>query len=105
MPLSRVKTWQYFTNDEKLKLWIAPLAHIDLKTGGSLVTNYDKKESLNDTSAIRVKIINYIEYELLTLKVDLNNNFTKRPGEKIKTCRKLYSLPKSTTIIQKLFRR
>ena len=77
-PLSKTETWQYFSNDEKLKLWIAPLAHIELKTGGYLVTNYDKNKSLNDKSAIRIKIINYIEYELLALKVNLNSNFTKK---------------------------
>ncbi len=77
-PLSKMETWQYFSIDEKLKLWIAPLAHIDLKTGGYLVTNYDKNKSLRDRSAIRIKIINYIEYELLTLKVNLNSNFTKK---------------------------
>ena len=78
VPLSKTETWQYFADDEKLKLWIAPVAHIDLKTGGTLATNYDKNKSLNDTSAIRINIINYLKYELLTLKVNLNGNFSKK---------------------------
>ena len=41
------------------------------------MTNYDSTKSLNDSSAIRSDIINYIDYEMITLKVNLNNNFSK----------------------------
>ena len=78
LPLSKLQAWQYFTNDEKLKQWIAPVAHITLKTGGSLLTNYDKTKSITDKSAIKNDIINYIENELITLKVNLNGNFPKK---------------------------
>lgn len=71
------KAWEYFTKDELLQKWIAPVAHIELKTGGYILTNYDKTKSLEDSSAIRLPIINYLPEELLTLKVDLNNNFPK----------------------------
>ncbi|WAC14871.1 hypothetical protein [Dyadobacter pollutisoli] len=78
LPLSQTETWQYFSNDDKLKLWIAPVVHVDLRAGGTLVTNYDKGKSLTDKSAISSDIINYIDNELLTLKVNLNDNFTKK---------------------------
>src|SRR5688572_13007386 len=75
LPVSKTEAWQLFTTDEGLKKWIAPLAHIELKTGGYILTNYDKSKSLDDSSSIRLIIINYLEQELFTLKVDLNNNF------------------------------
>jgi Activator of Hsp90 ATPase homolog 1-like protein len=75
VPVDRAKAWELFTKDEQLKKWIAPLAHIELKTGGFILTNYDSTKALSDTSSIRLRIINYIEKELLTLKVTLNNNF------------------------------
>ncbi len=78
LPLSRAEAWQYFSNDKKIMLWMAPLAHIDLRSGGTLVTNYDKSKSLKDKSAISSGIINYIDKELLTLKVNLNDAFTKK---------------------------
>ena len=78
LPLSKAQAWQYFTADEKLKQWIAPVAHINLKTGGTLLTNYDKTKSIRDKSAIRNDIVNYIENELITLKVNLNDAFTKK---------------------------
>ncbi len=77
VPVDKKTAWEYFTKDELLKKWIAPLAHIELKTGGYILTNYNKDKSLNDSSAIRLDIINYLNEELLTLKVNLNNNFPK----------------------------
>ncbi len=76
LPVDKKTSWEYFTKDELLKKWIAPLAHIELKTGGYILTNYDLNKSLTDTSSIKLDIINYIEQELLTLKVKLNNNFS-----------------------------
>jgi hypothetical protein len=76
LPIDKTAAWKLFTRDDQLKKWITPLAHIELKTGGFIITNYDSTKSLSDSSSIRVGIINFIENELLTLKVTLNNNFT-----------------------------
>ena len=77
VPINRMAAWNYFSKDDLLKKWIAPLVHIDLKTGGFILTNYDESKSLNDSSSIRLNIINYLEGELMTLKVKLNDNFPK----------------------------
>lgn len=78
LPVDKATAWQYFTTDEKLRLWIAPLAHIELKTGGYIITNYDKNKTLDDKSSIKLDIINYLQGEMLTLKVKLNDNFSKK---------------------------
>lgn len=75
VPINLKETWKLFTTDEGLKKWIAPVAKIDMKIGGSIRTNYDKEKTVEDTSSIKLDIINYIEYEMLTLKVNLNNSF------------------------------
>jgi hypothetical protein len=77
LPIDKKEAWQLFTTDEGLKKWIAPVAHIELKTGGYILTNYDKTKSLSDSSSIRLIILNYIEHEIFTLKVKLNDNFPK----------------------------
>ena len=51
------------------------------KNGGYILTNYNKDKSLADTSSIRLGIINYLEGQLLTLKVELNNHFSKKLQE------------------------
>lgn len=81
LPIPQKQAWQYFSDDKKLALWAAPVAHIDLKAGGTLVTNYDKSKSLTDKSSISSDIINYLDNELLTLKVNLNDSFTKKAQE------------------------
>ncbi len=76
VPVDKKTVWNYFTKDALLQKWIAPLAHIELKTGGFILTNYDINKQLSDSTSIRLAIINYLEGELLTLKVKLNDNFT-----------------------------
>jgi len=77
LPISISSAWQLFTTDQKLKTWLAPVAHIELKTGGYILTNYDSTKKLTDKSSINSPIINFITNELLTLKVNLNDNFPK----------------------------
>jgi hypothetical protein len=84
LPVDINTAWKLFTTDEGLKTWIAPQAHIELAIGGSIVTNYDKNKPLSDPSSIKLPIINYIDGEMLTLKVNLNDNFDQeaRAGDK-----------------------
>ena len=78
IPLDKKGAWQLFTKDAELKKWIAPQAHIELQTGGYILTNYDSTKTLADSSSIRLPIVNYLDQELLTLKVILNNHFPKQ---------------------------
>lgn len=76
--MDKKEAWKFFSEDAKLAQWIAPVAHIELKSGGYILTNYDKTKSLADSSSIKLGIISYLQHELLILKVDLNNNFSKK---------------------------
>ncbi|MBL0105873.1 MAG: hypothetical protein IPP52_00880 [Ignavibacteria bacterium] len=73
IPISVTEAWELFTIDEKLKKWIAPQVHIELKSGGYILTNYDKSKT--DSSSIKLPIISFIDNEILILKVILNDNF------------------------------
>ena len=77
LPLNLTESWKLFTTDENLKKWIAPVAHIELKAGGYILTNYDKSKKLSDSSSIKLPITSFIDNELIVLKVILNNNFPK----------------------------
>ena len=81
LPITLTDAWKLFTIDEKLKKWIAPLAHIELKAGGYIITNYDKSKSLTDSSSIKLPITSFIDNEILVLKVVLNDNFVKNVRE------------------------
>jgi|JI6StandDraft_1071083.scaffolds.fasta_scaffold00651_17 uncharacterized protein YndB with AHSA1/START domain len=75
VPASKVEVWKLFTTEKGLEKWIAPVVKINMKIGGWIRTNYDKTKTTDDTTAIQLDIINYLENEMLTLKVNLNNNF------------------------------
>lgn len=106
LPVNIKEAWELFTTDEGLKKWIAPLAHIELKTGGYILTNYDKSKSLTDSSAIKLSIVNYIEHELFTLRVNLNNNFSKAVQSEDENLQEIIQFielePKKTKIISSM---
>lgn len=89
VPIERPEVWKLFTTDTGLTKWIAPVATINMKIGGWIRTNYDEKGSTDDATAIQLDIINYLENELLTLKVNLNDNF---PPEAIKEDKNLQEI-------------
>jgi hypothetical protein len=69
--------WNAWTAPQELSKWIAPVVAINLKIGGTISTNYDQKAILGSAGTIRLPIINYIEKQLITLKVNLNDKFPK----------------------------
>lgn len=77
VPASPETVWNAWTTPQELSKWIAPVVAIDLKIGGTISTNYDQKATLGSAGTIRLPIINYIEKQLITLKVNLNDKFPK----------------------------
>ena len=72
-PLSEV--WAAYTTAQGIKGWIAPVADIDLRTGGLMRTNYDATKTLDDPSSILLTVRNYIPHKMLTLQASLTNHF------------------------------
>ena len=78
VPTSKDNVWKAWTVPQELSKWIAPVAAIDLKIGGTISTNYDEKATIGNPGTIQLPIINYIEKQLITLKVNLNEKFPIR---------------------------
>ena len=76
IPVNKKEAWKLLASADGWKKWAAPVVSIDLKVGGVILTNYDTTKTVNDSSTIRLPIINYIEGEMLTLKVELTNSFS-----------------------------
>lgn len=74
---STENVWKAWTSPQELSKWIAPVVAIDLKIGGTISTNYDQKATIGSAGTIQLPIINYIENQLITLKVNLNEKFPK----------------------------
>ena len=92
VPMTKNEAWKLFSTDDGLKKWLAPVAKIDMRTGGSILTNYDKSKNIDDITSIKLGIINYLENEMITLKVDLNNNFPESAKKEDKNLQEIIQL-------------
>ena len=78
VPASIENVWKAWTVPQELSRWIAPVVAIDLKIGGTISTNYDEKSTIGTAGTIQLPIINYLEKQIITLKVNLNESFPKK---------------------------
>ncbi|MCX6169314.1 MAG: SRPBCC domain-containing protein [Ignavibacteriales bacterium] len=78
LPAEKQEVWKIFTTAEGWQKWAAPIASVDFKVGGLILTNYDRTKTVNDSGTIQLPIINYIEGEMITLKVILTESFTEK---------------------------
>ncbi|MFK7799319.1 MAG: SRPBCC domain-containing protein [Aureispira sp.] len=67
--------WKAYTTKEGWEQWAVPMAEIDLKVGGFIKTNYNKKGHIGDSTTIVVHIVNYVPKRLITLQAELTDNF------------------------------
>lgn len=78
IPADKKEVWRLFTTAEGWKRWAAPVVSIDFKTGGQIQTNYDKSKSIGEAGTISLPIINYLEGDMITLRVKLTESFPKQ---------------------------
>jgi uncharacterized protein YndB with AHSA1/START domain len=69
-------TWKYFATEDGLRCWAAPVVRLDLRIGGSLQSNHGKKAVIGDPGTISLGIVNYVENEIMTYRVKLNDEFS-----------------------------
>lgn len=69
-PLPRV--WSHFTTNEGVSSWMAPVAEVDLRSGGTIRTNYDACGAIGDEGTITLNIVNFLPERFLILRADLD---------------------------------
>jgi len=60
--------WRAFTDTQEFQRWSAPVAAIDLRTGGSLEASYDPKVKLGERDTIRHRIVTYLPEKLVVFQ-------------------------------------
>ena len=103
VPLPLASVWDAWTTSRGLSKWIAPVAVVDFNVGGKIQTNYDSTAKIGSAGTIELLIINYIDMQLITLKVRLNDRFPRIFATRITTCKRSYSLSTWATETQKSF--
>jgi uncharacterized protein YndB with AHSA1/START domain len=72
------EVWKAFSTVDGLKRWVAPVVDLELRPGGVMLTHYDAKAAIGAAGTIRLGIVNFIENELITYKVNLGETFPQR---------------------------
>ena len=72
LPLS--ETWAMFTSEAGVSSWMAPVAQVDLRSGGAIRTNYDACAAIGDAGTITLEIVNILPERFLLLHTDLSGN-------------------------------
>ena len=78
IPVGRPEAWKLFSTAEGWKKWAAPVVSMDFRVGGQVQTHYDKRKAIGDAGTIRLPIINYLEGEMISLRVILTETFTSK---------------------------
>lgn len=60
--------WKAFADASEFSKWSAPVAAIDLRTGGSIEASYDPKKPIGDPDNIRHRILTYLPERLLVFQ-------------------------------------
>jgi uncharacterized protein (TIGR03067 family) len=92
LPVATKEAWKLFSTQKGLKKWIAPVVALDFRIGGEIVTNYDSTKSASDPGSIRLPIMNYLDGELITLRVNLNSKFAEKVRREDKNLQEIIQL-------------
>ena len=69
------EVWKAHTTEEGWTAWSSPLAKIDLRVGGTILTHYDKNAKIGDPGTNTLHIVNYVPERVLTLRADVSQNW------------------------------
>jgi uncharacterized protein YndB with AHSA1/START domain len=72
------QVWNAWTTQDGLREWVAPVVAINLRIGGTISTKYDSKAKIGESGTITLPIVNYVEKQLITLRVNLNDSFARK---------------------------
>ena len=73
--------WKAWTTSEGLMSFMAPVVHVELKTGGVFDSNYRVGSKLGDPGTIHNQVLNYVPMEMFSIKVNLTQQFPPRPRD------------------------
>lgn len=68
LPASIDEVWSVWTTSKGIVSWMTPRAHIDLRVGGTLTTNYHADAEPGDSSWIMSRILTYDPQRMLSIR-------------------------------------
>jgi hypothetical protein len=107
IPVNKSEAWDLMATAEGWRKWAAPVVSMDFRIGGLILTNYDPGKTTSDPGTIRLPILNYLEKELITFKVVLDNEaFDRKVRQEDENMQELVQLfvvdPGNTRIVSSM---
>lgn len=100
-PLAKV--WSAYTTEDGYTAWAAPKARIDLRVGGTILTQYGADAEIGDPGTNTLHIVNYVPGRLLTLRAEIADNWPevmKQDGERLTNVILFESLSPTRTLVE-----
>ena len=69
------EVWKAYSTSEGWMGWAAPVAEVDLKVGGRILTNYTPGAKIGDPGTNTLYIRSYVPERLLVLQAELSDNW------------------------------
>lgn len=71
------EVWKAFATAEGLSRWLAPDVAVDLKVGGLVAPRDASAGRIGATGAAVLDVVNYLERELITFRIQLDDRFSE----------------------------
>ncbi len=65
------RVWEAASTSEGLRGWVAPVADVEMKTGGRYYTNYNPRARIGDEGTIYNTVLTYVPLEMVAIHVKL----------------------------------
>jgi hypothetical protein len=65
------QVWEAASTSEGLRGWVAPVAEVEMKTGGHYYTNYNPAAKIGDPGTIYNSVLTYVPLEMVAIHVKL----------------------------------
>jgi len=69
VPASGAEVWRLLSTSDGWRSWAAPVAEIELRSGGRLETSYDRSAQIGDPGNIRSRVIAVAPERLLVIQI------------------------------------
>ena len=69
------KVWDAYATGDGWMGWAVPKAEVDLRVGGTILTQYDTTAEIGDPGTNTLHIVNYVPRRLMTLRAEIGENW------------------------------
>jgi hypothetical protein len=79
VPAPIADVWAVMTTSQGVRSYVAPVALVELKSGGCYCTNYKPGTKIGDPGTINNRVLSWLPMQMLSAKINLVDIFPPQP--------------------------